>query len=77
MNTKETINKKIEELDTKFDNLLTNGNFNINNLENNLEDIMLENLEEYKNILNNHVEDLLSNKIDEKELIIKKNKNGN
>ena len=57
---------------SKFDILVKEDKLNINTIE----DLMIENIENYKKELNNHVEDLLKNHVNEKELIIKKNKNG-
>ena len=43
---------------------------------NSLEQLMIDNVENYKKDLHKHVEEILSTHINEKELIIKKNKNG-
>ncbi len=67
------MNKKIntEELDQKFDNLLKSDNICINSIE----DLMINEIEDYKKELKLHIEELLVNKIKEKEIVNKKNKN--
>lgn len=66
------MNKKIntEDLDKKFDDLLSENRVNINTIEN----LMIDEIEEYKKELKFHIEELLTNKLKEKELINKKNK---
>lgn len=41
-----------------------------------IEDLMIQNIDNYKQRLKCHIEELLSNENDEQELISKKNKNG-
>lgn len=72
MDTKKIIQEKITELDNNFDKLILTNKLNINSIE----DIAMKNIEDYKQIINTHIEDLIFNKINEKELIVKKNENG-
>ena len=72
MDTKKKLNEKINELDNEFDNLKSNNQLDINSIE----DLALKTVENVNIIINNHIEELLSEKLDEKELINKKNKNG-
>lgn len=41
-----------------------------------IEDILAENIEAYKKELHQHIEEVLQQKVDEKRIIIKKNRNG-
>ena len=68
------MSKKIDtkDLDEQFEKLVSEDKLNINSIEK----IMLTDIEEYKKELKLHIEELLSTKINEKELISKKNKNG-
>ena len=59
---------KKNNLENKFTTYVNEGKLNISTIE----DIMLEDLENYKEELINHIEELLLNKIDEKDLISKK-----
>ncbi len=72
MNTSETLEEVINELNQNFDNLISNDHINIDEIE----VLTLSSVEECKKIINNHIEELLKNKIDEKKLISKKNENG-
>lgn len=72
MDTKKIIQEKITELDNNFDKLVLTNKLNINSIE----DIAMKNIEDYKQIINTHIEDLIFKKINEKELIVKKNENG-
>lgn len=65
-------NKIFDELTEKFDNLVKNDKLDINAVE----DLMVNDVENYKRMQKRHVEYLLQNHIDEKKLINKKNKNG-
>ena len=68
-----TINKNnIEKMTDKFDNMVREGTLNISKIEN----LLTSNIDEYKNNINKYTENLISSHIDEKQLIIKKNKNG-
>ena len=68
-----TINKNnIEKMTDKFDNMVREGTLNISKIEN----LLTSNIDEYKNNINKYMENLISLHIDEKQLIIKKNKNG-
>ena len=59
---------KKSNVENKFTTYVNEGKLNINTIE----DIMLEDLENYKEELISHIEELLLNKIDEKDLISKK-----
>ena len=59
---------KKNNVENKFTTYVNEGKLNISTIE----DIMLEDLENYKEELINHIEELLLNKIDEKDLISKK-----
>ncbi len=64
--------KRFKKLDIKFKNLVKENKININSIE----DLMIENIEDYKSELKNHIEELILSEIDEQILISKKNKNG-
>lgn len=66
--------KKIntKEFDERFEKLLDKEKLDINTIE----QIMEEEIKDYRKELKYHLEELLSKKINEKELISKKNKNG-
>ncbi len=72
MDTKKIVQEKIDELDSNFDKLTLNNELNINTIET----VAMNNIKEYKQIINKHIEELIFQKINEKELITKKNKNG-
>lgn len=72
MDVKKKLNEKIDELDNGFDNLRNNNELDINSIE----DLALKTVDDVNNIINNHIEELVSEKLDEKELISKKNKIG-
>ena len=72
MDAKKKLNEKIDELDNGFDNLRNNNELDINSIE----DLALKTVDDVNNIINNHIEELVSEKLDEKELISKKNRNG-
>ncbi len=72
MESKGINEKYLDKLTMDFDNLVSEEKMNINSLE----DIMVDNVNEYKKELKLHVEELLKSHINEKELISKKNKNG-
>ena len=59
---------KKSNVENKFTTFVNEGKLNISTIE----DIMLEDLENYKEELITHIEELLLNKIDEKDLISKK-----
>lgn len=59
---------KKDEYKNKFKKLVKENKANISNIE----DLMIENIEEYKQELLKCTEDLLINYVDEKELISKK-----
>ena len=64
--------EKLKKFEQEFDELVQQGKMNINALE----DLMIDNIDEYKKELIKHTEELLGCHIDEKQLINKKNKNG-
>ena len=59
---------KKSNVENKFTTFVNEGKLNISTIE----DIMLEDLENYKEELITHIEELLLSKIDEKDLISKK-----
>ena len=65
-------NKKFDNIDNEFKNLVKKEKLNINTIE----DIMLKDIDDYKVQLQHHIEELLASEIDEKNLVAKKNKNG-
>lgn len=65
-------NKMFDELTVKFDNLVKNDKLDINAVE----ELMLDDIENYKKRQKNQIEYLLQNHINEKELINKKNGSG-
>ena len=65
-------NKMFDELTEKFDNLVKNDKLDINAVE----ELMLDDIENYKKRQKNQNEYLLQNHINEKELINKKNESG-
>ena len=62
-------NKKFDNIDNEFKNLIKKENLNINTIE----DIMLKDIDDYKFQLQHHIEELLASEIDEKNLVAKKN----
>lgn len=72
MNTSKLIETKINELDSDFNKLLNDNRLNIGKIE----DLAINSIEECRQIINNHIEELILSKINEKDLIIKKHKNG-
>lgn len=72
METNKLIEEKIKELDDNFDMLISSNSLTMDKIE----DIAINNIDAYKQIINNHIENLIFHKVDEKELISKKNKNG-
>ena len=60
--------KQLKKYDNDFDDLVTKNEMNINNLEN----LMLETVDNFKSPLIKHTEELLLKTIDEKDLISKK-----
>ena len=62
------LSMKKSNVENKFTTYVKEGKLNISTIE----DIMLEDLENYKEELITHIEELLLNKIDEKDLISKK-----
>lgn len=72
MNSKEKIEKKINEIDENFDRLVSSNSLDIKSIE----DLALQGIEECAKIINNHIENLVMEKIDERDLVSKKNENG-
>ena len=64
--------KIVSDLDKDFINLEKTGKLDIFSIE----DLMIKNVEEYKELIHHHLEELLQREVDENRLIIKKNKNG-
>ena len=69
---KQEKNNRIDEFTNQFDELVAKGKMDINSLE----QLMINNVENYKKDLQKQTEELLSTHTNEKELIVKKNKNG-
>jgi hypothetical protein len=65
-------NIKFENITKQFDNLVKEEKLNINSIE----ELMLNDIENYKELQKEHIEKLIQSHVDEKELISKKNKNG-
>ena len=72
MNAQKLIGIEINKLDNEFNKLLKNDKLNISEIES----LSINTVEECKQIINNHIESLVMSKIDEQQLISKKNKNG-
>lgn len=65
-------NNEFDKLTEQFDKLAKEEKLNINSIE----ELMVNDIEKYKELQKEHIEKLLQNHINEKELISKKNKNG-
>lgn len=63
---------KINNLEEEFVELDRNDKLDIFAIE----DLMIKNIAEYKQLVHHHIEDLLQKQVDENKIIIKKNKNG-
>ena len=72
MDAQKLIGIEINKLDNEFNKLLKNYKLNISEIES----LSINTVEECKQIINNHIERLVMSKIDEQQLISKKNKNG-
>lgn len=72
MNAVKEIETNINKLDNDFNKLLKDNKLNISKIE----DLAINSIEECKQIINSHIEELILSRINEKELIAKKNKNG-
>ncbi len=72
MENNEANAKYLSKFTKDFDELVSKNKMNINSLE----DIMVNNINEYERELRLHVEELLKSHINEKELITKKNRSG-
>ena len=62
----------VNDLDKDFIELDKNEKLDIFSIE----DLMIKNIEEYKELIHRHLEDLLQKAVDENKIIVKKNKNG-
>lgn len=68
-----SINKNnIEKMTSEFDNMVKEGSLNISRIE----ELLTTNINAYKYNVNKYMENLISSHINEKQLIVKKNKNG-
>ena len=63
---------EFKKFDSEFKDLVKKEKLEITSIE----DLMIENIENYKTRLKVHVEELINQEIDEKQLISKKNRNG-
>ena len=72
MKIEEKIKNEITDYNEKFNELVNDNKLNISAIE----DLLLDNYKLHQKNMNQYTEELLSQKIDEKKLIIKKNKNG-
>ena len=72
MDTKKLVYEKITELEDSVEKLIDDNQLNIDSIES----IAINSINEYKEIVNNCLEEIIYKKIDEKELITKKNKSG-
>ena len=72
MEIEESIKNEIKDYNEKFSELMSNNKLNISTIE----DLLLDNYKLHQKNMNQYTEELLSQKIEEKELISKKNKSG-
>lgn len=72
MNAKTELNNKIDKLNENFDRLISDNELNINSIEN----LAIGSVNDIKNIINAHLKELIDKRVNEKELITKKNKSG-
>ena len=73
MNAVQQFSETVDEIDDKFKKNIFDNKLNITTIEN----LAVNGLNNCRQIINGHIEELISNEIDEKDLISKKNKNGN
>ena len=66
------IKKEIKDYNEKFNELVNNDKLNISTIE----DLLLDNYKLHQKNMTQYTEELLFQKVDEKELISKKNENG-
>ena len=66
------LNNNIIEMEEKFAQLVNENSLSINDIE----DLSLNSVKKCEQLINNHLCKLVKKNINEKELIIKKNKNG-
>ncbi len=64
--------KQLKQYEQEFDNLIEKDEMNISNIEN----LMINRVDSFKHELLKHTEELITQKINEKNLISKKNMNG-
>ena len=72
MNIKKEINNSVTEMEKKFFKLINAKSLSINDIE----DLSLNSTKQCEHLINNYLCKLVKKNINEKELIIKKNKNG-
>ena len=72
MDIRKELNDNITEMEEKFNQLVNENNLSITDIEN----LSLNSTKKCEQLINNHLGELLKNNINEKDLIIKKNKNG-
>ena len=72
MNIKKELNNNVTEMEKNFFKLISAKSLSINDIE----DLSLSSTKKCNQLINNYLEELVKNNINEKELIIKKNKNG-
>lgn len=65
-------NIEFDNLTKQFDILVEEEKLNMNSIE----ELMINDIENYKELQKEHIEKLIQSHIDEKKLISKKNKNG-
>ena len=63
---------RIKDLDKEFSNLAKDNKLNISAIE----ELAIKNIDDYKDFINRHIEELIKQRVEEKKLIVKKNKNG-
>ena len=72
MDIRKELNNSITEMEEKFVQLVNEKSLSINNIE----DLSLNSAKKCEKLINNYLGRLVKKNINEKELIIKKNKNG-
>ena len=63
---------RIKDLDKEFSNLAKDNKLNISAIE----ELAIKNIDDYKDFIYRHIEELIKQRVEEKKLIVKKNKNG-
>ena len=72
MSIRKELNNSITEMEEKFAQLVNEKCLSINNIE----ELSFNSSKKCEELINNHLSELVKKNINEKELIIKKNKNG-